>query len=234
MTDGGGDQSDLVLASTNGPAWVGEPPYPEPDYVNMQSDVPAPSLRCKTSTGTYANPSWSSDSRTVAYGGGDGVHVLTVPADFDCSKLGDRLLVPGGSDPAFGPADVNMAQQPAPSDQPPHAQPGPHPGTHTGGAVALRGLSIAPRKFRPTPAGRSIARRAGALVRFTLNRAARVTLTVSRRRPLPGRIVVSAQSGVNSIRFSGWLSGHKLAPGRYRLAATGGRSSSSTSFVVTR
>jgi hypothetical protein len=39
MTDGGGDQSDLVLATTNGPAWSGEPPYPEPDYVNMQPTV---------------------------------------------------------------------------------------------------------------------------------------------------------------------------------------------------
>ena len=227
MTDGGGDQSDLVLASTNGPAWVGEPPYPEIDYTNMQSDVAAPTLRCQSGTGAYSNPTWSSDSTLVAYGSGDGVHVLSVPADFDCSKATDRVLVPGGSDPAFGPADVNVAQQPG--------APGPSktPAAHAG-VVKLRGLSIAPRKFRAAVAGRSAARRRGALVRFTLNRAARVTLTVSRRRPLRGRIVVSGSAGINSVRFTGWLAGHRLPAGRYRLRAHAGSKTSSVSFQVKR
>ena len=230
MTDGDSNQSDLVLASTNGPAWVGEPPYPEPDYVNMQSDVPAPSRRCQTGTGAYANPSWSSDSRTVAYGGGDGVHVLSVPADWDYSKLADRLLVAGGSDPAFGRADVNMAQQPPP----PGSQPSPRPRPTPHGALALRGLSIAPHAFRVASARASAARRSGALVRFTLNRSGRVTLTVSSGRRTRGRIAIAGTGGVNSVRFTGWFGGHRLAAGRYQLLATAGTSTARVTFRVTR
>jgi hypothetical protein len=148
MTDGGGDQSDLVLATTNGPAWSGEPPYPEPDYVNMQSTVPAPILRCETRTGAYTNPTWSADGSRLAYSTNDGVHVMSVPADVDCAQVRDRLLVPGGSEPAAGPADVNMPQKPA------SPTPAPTPRPRPGPALVLKGLSIAPRAFRVSPRGR--------------------------------------------------------------------------------
>jgi hypothetical protein len=101
-------------------------------------------------------------------------------------------------------------------------------------AVTLRGLSIAPHKFRAMAAraGTSAAR-GGALVRFRLNRAAQVTLTVSRSRPPRGRIVVRGRAGINSVRFTGRLAGHRLAAGHYRLLASAGSTSSSTSFEVT-
>jgi WD40-like Beta Propeller Repeat len=229
MTDGGGDQSDMVLASTNGPAWVGEPPYPEVDYVNMQSDVPAPTPRCQTNTGAYSNPTWSRDSSMVAYASGDGVHVMTVPADFDCSKLSDRLIVPGGSDPAFGPADVDMAQRPTPP-----SPPRPGPGAQHVGAVALRGLSISPRSFRAVPRRPAIASSSGAVVRFTMNRAARVTLTVSSGKRVRGRRIVAGGAGINLVPFTGWLGGHRLAAGRYRLTASAGTSAGRVSFQVKR
>lgn len=239
MTDGGGDQSDMMLAFTNGPAWVGEPPYPEIDYTQIdftdpQSDVPRPTLRCQTATGAYSNPTWSTDSREVAYGSTDGVHVMIVPADWDCSKLVDRMLAPGGSDPAFGPADVNMAQKPPPRGPSPTPTPNPHPGPHPRGAVVLRNLLIAPHRFRVASARAAAARRGGALVRFTLNRVGRVTLTVSSRRRSRGRAVIAAAAGVNSVRFTGWLSGHRLAPGRYQLVGTAGARSSSVTFQVLR
>jgi hypothetical protein len=228
MTDGEGDQSDLVLATTNGPAWIGEPPYPEPDYVNMQSDVPAPTLRCQTPTGAYSNPSWSSDSRMLAYGTGDGVHVMTVPATLTCSQVTDRLLVPGGTDPAFGPADVNTAQAPsaAPQTAPQTGQPGSR-------GVSLRRLSVAPHRFRPV-ARRSRGSHGGALVRFTLNRAAQVTITVSRNRSVVARSVITGGAGPNKVRFNGWVGRHKLAPGRYALTVSAGSSSARATFQITR
>jgi hypothetical protein len=237
-TDGGGDQSDVVLAATNGPAWSGEPPYPEPDYVNMQSDLAAPTVRCQTGSGTYSNPTWSSDSGMLAYGGGDGIHVMTVPADLNCSRLSDRLLVPGGSDPSWGPADVNMAQKPAGTSPGPNARPGPVPSSQPrsphGPAVTLRGLSIAPRTFRAARRGPAIASRARALVRLTLSRPARVTLTVRHGRRIAGQIQFAGKAAVNTLRFSGRIGGHTLAPGRYQLTAAAGSTVSTVSFGVKR
>jgi hypothetical protein len=228
MTDGDGDQSDLVLAATNGPAWIGEPPYPEPDYVNMQSDVPAPTLRCQTATGAYSNPSWSSDSGTLAYGSNDGVHVLAVPSTLNCSQAADRLLIPGGADPAFGPADVSLAQ--APQSAP---QSAPHAGQPGSRSVSLGRLSVAPHRFRPV-ARRSHGSRHGAVVRFTLDQAAQVTLTVSRSRSVVARSVIACGAGLNKVRFTGWVGRRKLAPGRYRLTVSVGSTTARASFQITR
>jgi hypothetical protein len=117
MTDQG---QQLVVAHTNGPAWSGEPPYAEVDYVNPESDLQPPTIDCRGPVGQTDNPTWSRDASLVAYGMPDGVHVMTMP---DCT---DHLLIPGGAEPAFGPADVNP------------------PAT----AVKLAGVSLHPRAFR--------------------------------------------------------------------------------------
>jgi hypothetical protein len=157
MTDTSYDDSQLLIAATHGPAWSGEPPYAEVDYVNPQSDLAAPTIACATPRGKYSNPSWSTDNATLAYGGADGVHLIRG----DCS--GDRLLVPGAVDPAFGPAEVNMAQAP----KPPSGRPAPSPGADK----KITKLSLKPRAFR--------AGSRGAKVRYTLSAASRVTLTVT-------------------------------------------------------
>jgi hypothetical protein len=96
MTDSG---QQLVVADAHGPAWSGAAPYPEVDYVNPSPDLAAPTIRCRGAVGKTENPSWSRDGSVVAYGFPDGVHAMTR----DCQ---DRLLAPGGSEPAFGPAGV--------------------------------------------------------------------------------------------------------------------------------
>ena len=93
--------------------------------------------------GKTENPSWSRDGSVVAYGFPDGVHVMTR----DCQ---DRLLAPGGSEPAFGPADVT----------PPQAG---------GTAAKISRVSLHPRAFRA---------RRGTTVRFRLSAPARVKLSV--------------------------------------------------------
>ena len=65
---------------------------------------------------SYADPSWSPDSNTVAYQNSDGIYEITFtrldpnptdyPGSLGCETAGDeRLIVPGGSEPDWGPAD---------------------------------------------------------------------------------------------------------------------------------
>jgi hypothetical protein len=215
MTDTSYDDSQLLIAATHGPAWSGEPPYAEVDYVNPQSDLAAPTIACATPRGKYSNPSWSTDNATLAYGGADGVHLIRG----DCS--GDRLLVPGAVDPAFGPAEVNMAQAP----KAPSGQPAPSPGA----AKKITKLSLKPRAFRA--GGR------GAKVRYTLSAASRVTLTVTtaKGKRIKGVARAKGKAGVNTLRFKGRIGSKKLKPGGYRLILTpaGGRAAS-VKFTILR
>lgn len=162
MTDANG----LYVAATNGPAWSGEPPYPEPDYVNPDSGFAKPTIQCSVPV-KAVNPSWSPDGGTLAYTAPDGLHVMRP----DCT--GDRLLVPGATGAAFGPADVDV-----PASSPPS-----QPAT----AAKLSGLSLHPAKFKA---------RRGTTVRFTLSAPAKVTLSVRRI-----ALTVSGRAGANRVRF---------------------------------
>jgi hypothetical protein len=106
MTDGDGADSRLIIAATHGPAWSGHAPYPEPDYVGGTSTLAAPTIECQSAAQRVSNPSWSRDGDLLAYGSGDGVHVMSVPDGLDCSQARDVLLERGAVDPAFGPAGV--------------------------------------------------------------------------------------------------------------------------------
>jgi hypothetical protein len=204
MTDFG---QQLVVADTHGPAWSGEPPYAEVDYVNPQSDLAAPTIRCRGPVGQTDNPSWARDGSVVAYGMPDGVHLMTMPG---CT---DRLLIPGGSEPAFGLADVNAAQAPAP---PSGSGPAPAPAPAAGaGVLRLTAVSLHPRAFRA---------RRGTTLRFTLSAPASVRLSASSvHRLLNGR------AGRNAVRFK-----PRLRPGRYRLRLSAGPASATARFAVKR
>jgi WD40 repeat protein len=169
MTDGGGGDSQLLIAATHGPAWTGNPPYPEPDYVGQTSDLARPTIECATARGQYANPSWSADGRQVAYGTSDGVHVITLPS-FDCAQATERIVARGGTEPAFGPADVRIADAPR----------------HSGGGVRISRVSVRPRSIRAGHGGR---------VRFTLSRRARVAVMADGI-----GVRVRGRRGVNTVR----------------------------------
>ena len=127
----------------------------------------------------------------------------------DCSTAARRpsAVAPGGSEPAFGPADVS----PAAADQ--------RSARVSAGRVALR-----PRAFRAA---------AGSRLRFTLSAPARVRLTVrTAGGKRAGRVrALAGRSGVNSVRFRA----RGLRPGRYRLeiAPAGGRPRT-TAFRIVR
>jgi hypothetical protein len=195
MTDGDGDQSRLYIAATHGPAWTGHAPYPEPDYVGGHPGLAAPTIQCQTGAGKVSNPTWSGNGDLLAYGTGDGVHVMYVPDGLDCSKARDGVLARGAVDPAFGPADVSMADAPR-------------------GGVRISRVSVRPRRIRAGGSARA---------RFTLSRRARVTIMaggvgvrvrghrgvnavrlrfVRGLRPGRYRLRVSAGGAVGGARFS--------------------------------
>ncbi len=143
---------------------------------------------------------------------------------------------------------------------PPGGTPGPAPvppvPAPPGGGAApspprLSAARLAPGSFRTS------GRRAGATLRFTLDRAARVAAKVELRQPgvrvrgrcvAPGRnargascvrwraagsLSLPGRSGANSVRFSGTVGGRALAPGRYRLTLTpAGGTATTVTFTV--
>jgi hypothetical protein len=110
-------------------------------------------------------------------------------------------------------------------------QEGPRASVRVPNAVAaplLGKLRMRPSVFRAAGSGPSIARRPGAVVSFSLSRAAttrfwveRLTRHGHRRRfvRLRGHFGYRGRSGTNKFRFRGTLSRRPLAPGSYRLVA---------------
>jgi hypothetical protein len=121
---------------------------------------------------------------------------MTVPADLDCSKATDRLLVPGGANPAFGPADVAVpAAAPAPAPAAPAA-----PATPKLSAVSLK-----PSRFRASK---------GTTPRFTLFAPAKVTFTILRGKKAKGTFTAAGTQGANTVRFK-----KRLPRGSYTLVS---------------
>jgi hypothetical protein len=165
-----------------------------------------------------------------------------VPDGLDCGSIQDHLLAPGGSQPDWGPADVDLSQKPSPPSpgpspdpQPgPGPGPGPSPGPQPGpgsqppGALKLSGLALKPKTFKP---------RRGTKVSFTLSAPARLTFVVAGAH---GSIRTAGTPGSNSLRFRGRIAGRTLKPGLHtlRLTATplaGGHSRKATAaFRITR
>jgi hypothetical protein len=102
--------------------------------------------------------------------------------------------------------------------------------------AGLRALALKPASFRAAASGPSVPASAkaggGTVVTFTLGDAASVRFTVERSdegsgkkkgtkwTALKGSFTRAGTKGKNSFKFSGRLSNAKLAPGKYRLAAT--------------
>ncbi len=146
--------------------------------------------------GHFGTPTFSPDGAHAAEAEGDGVHVIDVP-DFsggcttDGASPSTRLLIPGGAQPDWGPADVPVSRPPA-SPQPnatvtpgPTATPHPSP---TCRVPKVRGLSVTRARRKVAAAGcRVRTRRHGRHVRRQSLKAGRhvalkttVTLTLGR------------------------------------------------------
>jgi hypothetical protein len=109
---GYGQGLHLGIYAVGGNAQAGAPP-------------PAPELACGTGEDeSIRSPSWSPDGQSIAFSDSSGIAVLPVPnvVPGDCPGAGDGILaVPGGSEPDWGPADVDPAPLPDPDPDPPGA-----------------------------------------------------------------------------------------------------------------
>lgn len=145
----------------------------------------APSSTCSFSGTDIANPSWSPDGSQLAYEATDGIHVATVGSIDDCAQITQALVIPGGSDPDWGPADA----APAPDT---HA-----PSVAIGGArkLKLAALMKGPR----FPVRCSEACRADALLVLDRKTGKRFGLG-SRAANIVGRGSASLASGKGSVR----------------------------------
>jgi hypothetical protein len=123
LVRGYGDDTRLLTLKTNG-----APPA-----------VPSPV--CVTSPDKkIQGPSWSPDGTALAVGDGDGITVLrNVPSDdAQCESMQVSTVVPGGSEPDWGPADVN----PGPRAGNPVPAPGPAPSTPAAPALSVKAAKL--------------------------------------------------------------------------------------------
>lgn len=134
------DDPYLQLGTTGGDVATGNPP--QAPTTPACAIGPGP----KESTGSpqWDRPTFSPDGSAVAWSEADGIH--TTPATLnDCSGVtaGDHLVIPGGSQPFWGPADVNPGPRtPAPGPGPqPAPQPNPQP--PSGGPVSAAHVTLA-------------------------------------------------------------------------------------------
>jgi hypothetical protein len=130
MADGELSRNKEKLAFVTGPEhkelWLyrGKGGYPT---------VPENCYRLTDGVGRINSPSWSPDGTRLAYADDQGIHVLPLPSfAADCgtptAEHTQRLLIPGATNPDWGPADVPPAR-PNPAPQP---APGPAPGPGAG------------------------------------------------------------------------------------------------------
>jgi hypothetical protein len=109
--------------------------------------------------GHFSAPTFSPDGGAVAWAAGDGIHVAAVPnlsagCTTDGATPSPPLVIPGGAEPDWGPADV-----PGPRQGPPVVKPGKKLSVTVLGATRRGGVKLrvsAPGKGRLTASGKGV------------------------------------------------------------------------------
>jgi hypothetical protein len=113
-----------------------------------QTTGPPPSVpidQCNIGPNSFQSlrVSFSPDGQSLAYDAPDGIHLVTLSGFPNCTGLTDQLIVPGGSEPYFGPADLGSPPTPNPTPTP---TPTPRAAACT--VPRLHGLSLAAARSR--------------------------------------------------------------------------------------
>lgn len=203
----------IIWFNVNGDVRSGPLPPVLPDGVCITSPT----------RGTHS-PTWSPDGSGLAFTLPEGLHVArNVPtADTECGTYRSHLVLPGATEPDWGPAAI--APQPIPGPQPgphPHPGPGPEPpsdrkppsdpkprqatlsvvGTRSRKAVARRGLTV---RVEGMAAGRKISVRlrvdARTAKRLRLSRKATTLASGSARASRTGTATVRLRLGKRAAR----------------------------------
>ncbi|HEX8205220.1 MAG TPA: hypothetical protein VF587_04075 [Solirubrobacteraceae bacterium] len=146
-------------------------------------ELPTVCYRYEGPEGKYSQPSFSPNGSQLTFADGSGVKVVSVPGfENGCSTDGATpnapTVIPGGSEPDFGPADVPADRPPPP---PPHDGPGPDPDDDQHGPV--------------NPSGSLSATAAKARLRTALRRGLKLTVDV----PADGVLAASAKAGGRTV-----------------------------------
>ena len=190
---------------------AGEPPY---DNFAQSGPLPAqPDARCAGTVGKVSSPTWSPRSDAIAFALESGVYAM--PAGdiaATCDGLCGALVAPGGSDPDWGPAAVDMSQAPA-------APAAPAAGVAGGagrGAHAARRVDheVVPRGPQGRCRDRAPRRRHATV--HGLRAGARDAEGQAGKR-LVGQIRTAGKPGANEQQVTGRVGGRTLTRGRYEL-----------------
>jgi hypothetical protein len=93
----GGVGNEIRIYATNGP-----PPVAGGPAQSMPTD------QCNIGPNNFQSlrVSFAPDGQSLAYDAPDGIHLVTLAGFPSCASLTDSLIIPGGTEPSFGPADV--------------------------------------------------------------------------------------------------------------------------------
>jgi hypothetical protein len=97
IADSGGTLNEVILFQTNGP-----PPLSTADPANP------PTPECDVQTGNFGSTrvSFSPDDQSLTYDAPDGIHLVTLTNWPNCQDATDKLIIPDGASPYYGPTDV--------------------------------------------------------------------------------------------------------------------------------
>jgi len=187
---------------------------------------PAPVCTIGAPEGAFAGATFSPNGKSMAWQETNGIWVSSTPTPPDCSPPDARLLIPGGTAPDWGPAEIEPATR----------QRGPTRDTER---PALTKLSIERHNFRAARSGRAAGGH-GVPLRYDLSEAARVKFTVVRlesgrlvgerclrvkRGPRCDRLIDvgsfthTGHQGENLLAVTGRMRGRALRRGTYLLIA---------------
>ncbi|HEY2596086.1 MAG TPA: PASTA domain-containing protein, partial [Chloroflexota bacterium] len=126
----GGVGNEIRIYSATGPPPVAGGPTPS-----------APADTCNLGPNNFQSlrVSFAPDGQSLAYDAPDGIHLRTLTGWPSCTSATDKLIIPGASEPYFGPADVGP---PTPSATP-TPTPGARPISTQCTVPRLHGLGLA-------------------------------------------------------------------------------------------